>query len=241
MSDAGLATPDEKRPAPPGDIPVRDAASVLVLDRGADGPRVLMGQRGKAAAFMPSKFVFPGGALDAGDSQAGLAGALLPQTARRLALEPRDGSPATPQGLAAAALRELAEETGLLCGCAGQATWPEYAQGGLCPDPSGLIYMFRAITPPRLPRRYDTRFFLLDTAMIHGDPRDFSRASDELSNIHWVALAEARKLDLPFITEIILAELDGMLHRAGSAPLSEPEAVPFFDNRGPAPRFMHLA
>ena len=46
-------------------MPIRDAATVIVLDRNASGgPSVLMGQRGAQAAFMPSKYVFPGGAVD---------------------------------------------------------------------------------------------------------------------------------------------------------------------------------
>ncbi|MEF9605570.1 DNA mismatch repair protein MutT, partial [Paracoccus sp. PXZ] len=41
--------------------PIRDAATVVVLDRNArGGPSVLMGQRGASAVFMPSKYVFPG-------------------------------------------------------------------------------------------------------------------------------------------------------------------------------------
>ncbi|HRK43803.1 MAG TPA: DNA mismatch repair protein MutT, partial [Gemmobacter sp.] len=49
------------------DPPIRDAATLILSRQGPDGPEVLMGQRGAGAAFMPSKYVFPGGAVDAGD------------------------------------------------------------------------------------------------------------------------------------------------------------------------------
>jgi len=40
---------------------LRDAATVIVLRRDLPaGPSVLMGMRGAGAAFMPSKYVFPG-------------------------------------------------------------------------------------------------------------------------------------------------------------------------------------
>ncbi|MDO5641628.1 MAG: DNA mismatch repair protein MutT, partial [Paracoccus sp. (in: a-proteobacteria)] len=45
---------------------LRDAASVVLVRRGSAGASVLMGMRGANAAFMPSKFVFPGGAVDEG-------------------------------------------------------------------------------------------------------------------------------------------------------------------------------
>ena len=48
---------------------VRNAATVILVREDGDEPRVLMGQRGKAAAFMPSKFVFPGGAIDPQDAE----------------------------------------------------------------------------------------------------------------------------------------------------------------------------
>ncbi|WP_189654756.1 NUDIX hydrolase [Paracoccus mutanolyticus] len=132
-------------------MPIRDAATVIVLDRNAaGGPSVLMGQRGAQAAFMPSKYVFPGGAVDPEDARVRFAMPLDARTRRLLAAEPRDGAPITPEALAAAALRELAEETGLMTGTPGPAPqgWDHYARAWLAPDPAALIYLFRAITPP---------------------------------------------------------------------------------------------
>lgn len=238
-AEAGTA-PASRSAAEP---PIRDAATVIVLDRTArGGPSVLMGQRGASAVFMPSKYVFPGGAVDAADAQVRLAGDLPPRTSALLAAEPRPDSAATPLALAAAALRELAEETGLLTGRPGPAPsgWDHYAGAGLAPDPSALIYLFRAITPPGRPRRFDARFLLLDAERLHGDRNDFSAACDELSHLHWVPLPEARALDLPFITEVVLAEVAGLLAAAGDSPLVPPPTVPFFDNRDSAPRFLRI-
>ena len=50
---------------------IRNAATVIVLRDRFTAPRILMGQRGAGAAFMPNKFVFPGGAVDAGDAAGG--------------------------------------------------------------------------------------------------------------------------------------------------------------------------
>lgn len=233
MNDAASAT------SPHIAIPIRDAASVIVLDRGAvGGPSVLMGQRGAQAAFMPSKFVFPGGAVDQADGDLALR---LPAALRHsLAAEPRDGQSVTPEAIAAAALRELAEETGLMTGAPGTAPpgWMRYGGAGLAPDAAPLIHVFRAITPPGRSRRFDARFFLLDAEALHGDRHDFSLACDELSHLQWVALPEARGLDLPFITEVVLAEVSAIAHLSG--PLMAPASVPFFDNRTAQPRFSRL-
>ena len=50
-------------------LEVKNAASIILL-RGYNGnSKVLMGQRGKGASFMPNKFVFPGGSVDKEDSE----------------------------------------------------------------------------------------------------------------------------------------------------------------------------
>jgi 8-oxo-dGTP pyrophosphatase MutT (NUDIX family) len=214
---------------------LRHAATVLVVRRdGTQDPAVLMGMRGAGAAFMPSKYVFPGGALDAGDSAIAQATPLSATCARRLAFEaPADVGPA----LATAAVRELWEETGLLLGAPGAwpdtppADWTGFAETGHLPAAAPLHFVFRAITPPGRPRRFDARFFLTDVADLASDPDDFSRACDELSHLHWVPMAEARALNLPFITEVVLAEVQALLEST-SGPLGPPESVPFFDNSG---------
>lgn len=219
---------------------LRDAATVVVVRRGQDGPAVLMGMRGAGAAFMPSKYVFPGGAVDPEDAGTDLAGEIDPETLRRLLVEPRVESDTMPHQILAAALRELAEETGLLIGQPGASSMIGYAEAGLMPDAAALHFVFRAITPPGRPRRFDARFFLADAAHLHGDPDDFSRACDELSHLHWVPMAEARQLALPFITEVVLAECAATVAAAGDGPLRPPASVPFFDNREQRSRFVQI-
>lgn len=200
-------------------VRIRDAASLILLRHGTD---VLMGQRAGTAAFMPSKFVFPGGAVDADDANLPFAAPLNPVCAARLALD-SDPAPAT---LAATAIRELFEETGQRLSAPGgwpqpPAPWGPFAQTGHLPDASALRYIFRAVTPPGNPRRFDARFFLADAGALSTDPDDFSLAQPELQHLHWVPLDRVRDLDLPFITGIVLAEVAARLrgHDPATIPM----------------------
>ena len=218
---------------------IRNAATVILWRDGDGGPSVLMGQRGAGAAFMPSKYVFPGGALDAGDAGVPLARPLAAACARRL---DQRAEPGLGGALAACAVRELWEETGLIVGARGvwpapaPQDWQDFAAQGFTPDAAPFAFVFRAITPPGRTRRFDARFFLASASDVTGDPDDFSRASDELSHLHWVPIAEARRLNLPFITEVVLAEVGALLSRGG-----RPDSVPFFDNSGDRPTFRRLS
>ncbi len=162
------------------DTPIRDAASLIVV---RDGARVLMGYRGAGAVFLPSVRVFPGGAVDAADRDAPVT--LSADCRRRLG--PMAGA------LAACALRETVEETGLI----------------LRPG-ARLTHICRAITPPGETRRYDARFFLADAADILGDPDDLSGANGELTGLAWVPLLPPPP-GMHEITAIILAEAVGRL------------------------------
>ncbi len=185
-----------------------------------------MGQRGAKAAFMPNKFVFPGGAVDAADADVALAQPVSDPCATRLR---EDSSTDLTNALSAAAIREVWEETGQVIGAPGTwatppADWAEFAAKGHVPDAQHLHFFFRAITPPGRPRRFDARFFLMDAARLQSDPDDFSAASDELSHLQWIPVARARDFNLPFITEVVLAEV-AALRRIGP-----PASVPFFKN-----------
>ncbi|SLN28280.1 NUDIX domain protein [Roseisalinus antarcticus] len=195
-----------------------------------------MGQRGAAAAFMPSKYVFPGGAVDPGDASVPLAAPLTDRCSETLARE----SAVPPGALAAAAIRELWEETGQILGR--PTMWPDaplpwtgFAATGHGPDAAPLRFIFRAITPPGPPRRFDARFFLADAGTLASDPDDFSRAQEELSNLHWVPLAEAHRLDLPFITTIALDAV-----RDALATPDQPARIPFYRNGAEESAFARL-
>ena len=211
--------------APDAAVPIRDAATVILVRDAETSPRILMGQRGKSAVFMPEKYVFPGGAVDKSDADLRIDG-LDPSCKARLALHTDERDPVV---FATAAIRELWEETGQCLGKPASWTpspgWEGFAARGLTPDARALKFFFRALTPPGRPRRFDARFFLANAAALATDPDDFSEAEDELGHLHWVAMADVRKLDLPFITQLVLAELEKHLPRTDA-----PDAVPFVKN-----------
>lgn len=209
----------------------RDAATLIVIDRSGDAPKVLLGLRHQRHKFLPGKFVFPGGRVEVSDRSVTAATELDPRVTARLMKQTRRPSAAKSRAFAIAAIRETFEETGLILGptagvnAAGYDGSPvSFASAGVRPDLAAMHFIARAITPPRRTRRFDTRFFSLDAETISGKVEGIVGPDAELIELVWLPLTEAERLDMPPITKAVLAELE---HRiAGGFTHDLP--VPFY-------------
>jgi 8-oxo-dGTP pyrophosphatase MutT (NUDIX family) len=190
----------------PGVVRARDAASLILLRGQGRDLEVLAGRRPLSVRFMPGVYVFPGGAVDAEDR-------------RPWQTEIDPGSlPPRLMYNARAALRETWEEAGVFFGRAGNppvtlqsATLvaEAYAAAGVVAGFDRLRYVGRAITPTRVFRRFNTRFFLGDGADVVGEPQ----ASDELEDVRWHPIGR-QPLDplrdvSQFMLERAIAQRDG--------------------------------
>src|SRR5215472_14772575 len=97
-------------------VKIRDAATMLVIDRTGRTPRVLLGRRHHGHKFMPGKFVFPGGRVERADRRAKAATELDSRVETRLMQVVRHPSAEKSRSFALAAIREVFEETGLVLG-----------------------------------------------------------------------------------------------------------------------------
>ncbi len=190
----------------------KDAATLLVIRRDGPVPRILMGRRVRGHAFMPDKWVFPGGRIHPSDFRVPVASGLHPVAEMALVrtCAPERGSQRA-RALALTAIRETFEETGLILGRLGEgrvsaaSEWRDFLATGHLPDLAPLRLVARAITPPARTRRFDARFFSVDAR--HLASLDPGAGSGELDEIAWFDWEAAAALDLPSITRAILAEV----------------------------------
>lgn len=171
-----------------GPVPVRDAATIMVVRDSEPGPgmEVLMLRRNARSTWVGGAYLFPGGAVDAEDLSGAAAGYCSGRDdaeASRLL-----GVGAGGIGSFVAAIRECFEEAGLLLalGPGGPLDFgdPEVADRfdasrrklnarattfleicaaeSLTLDLGRLGYFSHWITPEGSPRRYDTRFFVAE-------------------------------------------------------------------------------
>jgi 8-oxo-dGTP pyrophosphatase MutT (NUDIX family) len=202
-------------PAAPAAVRPRDAATLILVDRSSGRACVLLGKRHPGHAFMPNKYVFPGGALDPADRRMSVAAPLDPLVEAKLMAETRRPSPDLARALALAAIRETFEETGLALGVADCAAaerppkgaWTRFAATGVSPALDRLDLVARAITPPGRSRRYDARFFVADASSIAFRAQGVVHGEAELVELVWTPLDEAQRLDVPLITRAVLGDL----------------------------------
>lgn len=212
----------------------KGAATLILLDHSAATPKVLMGKRHAGHKFMPGKFVFPGGRIEKSDRYMTCVQPLPAIVAAKLQARRTRPSASRPQALALAAIRETFEETGLLLGRrreqgepalrAPDGPWTDFLGYGVVPDLSQLQFIARAITPPKRPKRFDTAFFSMDASAIAHRIEGIVTPDSELVELVWTPLPEARELDLPPITLVVLEELE---KRLGDGMKAE-APVPFY-------------
>ena len=190
----------------------KDAATMILIDRAEATPKVLLGRRHQGHKFLPGKFVFPGGRVEPSDRRVGVTNPLHPHVEELLLRGVRYPSAEKARAFALAAIRETFEETGLLLGVrrtdtAANAPWPRFAQAQIVPDLAQVHFIARAVTPPKRPRRFDTRFFAVDAEMIAARVDGIVGPDAELVELVWIPITEAKRLDLPPITVAVLEEL----------------------------------
>ena len=215
--------------APTGARP-RKAATLILMDRTSSQTRVLMGRRHANQSFMPNVFVFPGGGLEPGDGRMPIAGPLDAITEAKVIACLSRPSASAARALALAAVRETFEETGLLVGTSEYGippdppvgAWSDFASHGVFPSLEDIHYIGRAITPPRLKKRFDAHFFAADASGIAVRLDGMVGEACELVETRWVTFEEARTLGLPLITRVILRELELRLERGMSRFLPVP-------------------
>ena len=218
---------DQPRPA----LPVRDAATLILIDRSGPVPKVLLGRRHHGHRFMPGKFVFPGGRVETNDRLMPAMGRLDPRAEARLLRQVARPSRALARGLALAAIRETCEETGLLIGTkSGDAPatpggpWTAFADARVHPDLTALHFIARAITPPRQSIRFDTRFFAADAETIAHRLDGVTGPDAELVELVWLPIVETARLDIAQVTHVVLRWLEARI----AAGMNPDLPVPFY-------------
>lgn len=214
----------------------KDAATLILIDRSGKAPRVLMGKRHHSHKFMPGKYVFPGGRLDAADRAIKPIDELCADCTRRLGQHVVKWSESRGRALALASIRETAEETGLLIGkedtngvTAKAEAWSPFVSKKIRPSLSALTFVARAITPPKRPKRFDTRFFLADRQSIGAEISGIVTADTELVSLDWLSFDDAQQVELPNITKVVLKDI---ADRLKTGEIARPAPFYFYRNGG---------
>jgi len=208
----------------------RDAATIIIWRKRGRRIEVLMGERHRAHKFLPHRYVFPGGRVDAGDARVRAGSEMAPAVAAQLARTTRNGRA---RSIAIAAIRETFEETGLIIGTDDPLPhrppplgWDRFFGAGFAPALNRLDYIARAITPVFRPMRFDARFFMVEAGGIGGD----LQGSGELENLDWIPIKETQNFELAMVTQNILSYAEDLIKNPPRQSASR--QIPFFKHYG---------
>jgi len=199
----------------------RDAASLILLRREGREQQVLVGRRPEGSRFLPGRYVFPGGALEPGDSHARPASELRLDLAELMAV---GGNDRRARSLAMAAVRETFEETGLLLTKPGDVgpvpseSWSAMRARGVAPALEHLAYVGRAITPVPSPIRFHARFFVADARHSSGE----LGGDSELVDLHWCPVSEVINLPTIAVQSFMLTHAIAAISDDPSGPPGKP-------------------
>jgi 8-oxo-dGTP pyrophosphatase MutT (NUDIX family) len=209
----------------------RDSATLILIDPAGPVPKVLLGRRHLRHRFMPGKFVFPGGRIEPADRRMAALTPLHERHAARLMQRVRRASAAKAAAFALAAVRETYEETGLMLGARSPTpvktppgAWEAFAKAGIVPDLRTVHFIARAITPPKRPLRFDSRFFAANISAVVHRVDGFVGPDAELIELVWLPINQARTLDMPGITAVVLEELQDRI----AAGMDPDQPVPLY-------------
>jgi 8-oxo-dGTP pyrophosphatase MutT (NUDIX family) len=180
----------------PQDVPIRDAATVVLLRDGADGVEAWLLTRVTQMVFAAGMTVFPGGRVDEGDATLPVTGSGPALLAAR-----SGGDEGAARALIGAAVREMFEETGVLLTVPsadlsdaradvelGRVSFGELLRANeLAVDGDAVRPWSRWVTPMGEVRRYDTRFFVAALPAA-AEAQDVTPESSEAS---WVPIGAA--------------------------------------------------
>ncbi|MHB1139359.1 MAG: NUDIX hydrolase [Microthrixaceae bacterium] len=206
MSTVGLHHPD------PGSVPLRDAATVMLLRDGDAGLEVCMLQRNLQSDFVGGAYVFPGGGVDPEDATPDVEPVVIGRS--DVEASRRVGVPHGGLAFWVAAIRESFEEAGVLLAVDPDGEVLSFADptvaarfevhradvdhgrrrlAAVCAeealrlDVGAIHYFSRWVTPLGANRRYDTRFF------VAAAPKEQEALHDdrEVIGTRWVTPDEA--------------------------------------------------
>ena len=192
--------------------PIRDAATLVLVRMRGRIPEIFMGERSSGHVFYPHHYVFPGGRVDRSDGFVTPEKDLRPEVLKRLTASATERRA---RALALAAVRETFEETGLVIGSKAPEPkrspkgWDTFYETGFGPSLDGLTYIYRAVTPPERPRRFNARFFVTEYERV-SVVADVEQ--DELLKLQWRDIDSALQLKIRPITAIVLKEIRDRLN-----------------------------